>query len=101
MLFVCTKNTCRSQMAEGLTRAAFGGRIEAASAGARPAAMGCVDPRAIEAMAEVRGCVDPRACVPAPWVGGITWTCVYHIDWCGYLRAGAQVIARRARCEIK
>ena len=49
ILFLCTGNTCRSQMAEGFTRALRGGEYEAFSAGVAP---GRVDPRAVKVMAE-------------------------------------------------
>jgi arsenate reductase len=48
--FLCTGNSCRSQMAEGWARAMAGDRFEVASAGVEPTA---VDPRAIAAMAEI------------------------------------------------
>lgn len=51
VLFLCTGNSCRSQMAEGFLRALYGDRIEALSAGAEPA--GYVHPKAIAAMHEV------------------------------------------------
>ncbi|MGH2499049.1 MAG: arsenate reductase ArsC [Candidatus Limnocylindria bacterium] len=50
VLFLCTHNSARSQMAEGLLRALGGDRFEAASAGTT--ARG-VHPLAIEAMAEL------------------------------------------------
>jgi arsenate reductase len=49
VLFLCTGNACRSQMAEGWTRALKGDVIEAYSAGVEPHG---VDPRAIRSMAE-------------------------------------------------
>lgn len=49
ILFLCTGNSCRSQMAEGFLRADFGDRFESLSAGANPA--GYVNEKAIEAMA--------------------------------------------------
>ncbi|HNW45643.1 MAG TPA: arsenate reductase ArsC [Elusimicrobiales bacterium] len=51
ILFLCTGNSCRSQMAEGWARALFPGKIEAYSAGTRPGSE--VEPRAIKVMAEV------------------------------------------------
>jgi arsenate reductase (thioredoxin) len=49
ILFLCTGNAARSQMAEGLTNAFSGDVVEAVSAGSRPA--GWVHPGAIQAMA--------------------------------------------------
>lgn len=56
VLFLCTGNSCRSQMAEAWTRKLWGDRYEAFSAGT--AAKG-LDPRAVKAMAEAG--VDIRA----------------------------------------
>lgn len=49
ILFLCTKNSCRSQMAEGWLRHLKGDRFEAFSAGIEKSQ---VDPRAIKVMAE-------------------------------------------------
>jgi arsenate reductase len=51
VLILCTGNSCRSHLAEGLLRAAAGDFLEVASAGSRPA--GYVHPLAIEAMREI------------------------------------------------
>lgn len=51
VLFLCTGNSCRSHMAEGLLRALSRGKFEAFSAGAKPA--GYIHPLAIEAMREL------------------------------------------------
>jgi len=51
ILFLCTGNSCRSQMAEAWLRHLADDRCESLSAGARPA--GFVHRLAIEAMAEV------------------------------------------------
>ena len=50
ILFLCTGNSCRSQMAEAWTKHLKADVIEAYSAGTVPKG---VDPRAIKAMAEV------------------------------------------------
>ena len=49
VLFLCTGNSCRSQMAEGWTRRLKGERIDAFSAGVAPHGL---DPRAVRAMEE-------------------------------------------------
>ncbi|HET8774190.1 MAG TPA: arsenate reductase ArsC [Thermoanaerobaculia bacterium] len=51
MLFLCTGNAARSQMAEGLARAFYGDVVDVVSAGSRPA--GWVHPLAIRALAEI------------------------------------------------
>jgi arsenate reductase (thioredoxin) len=50
VLFVCTHNSARSQMAEGLLRSRYGDRYEAYSAGTERTS---VRPLAIEAMREI------------------------------------------------
>lgn len=49
MLFLCTGNSCRSQMAEGWARAVKGDAIEAYSAGVEPHGMNA---RAVQVMSE-------------------------------------------------
>ena len=49
VLFLCTGNSCRSQMAEGLTRHLSGGQVQSFSAGTDPKP---VHPLAIRAMAD-------------------------------------------------
>ena len=51
ILFLCTGNAARSQMAEGLARALHGDKLEVVSAGSRPA--GWVHPLAVEALAAI------------------------------------------------
>jgi arsenate reductase len=50
VLFLCTENACRSQMAEGLVNHDLAGQVKAFSAGIRPSQ---VNPRAIQVMAEL------------------------------------------------
>jgi arsenate reductase len=51
VLVLCTGNSCRSHLAEGLLRAAAGDLFEVVSAGSKPA--GYVHPLAIEVMKEI------------------------------------------------
>lgn len=51
VLFLCTGNSCRSQMAEAIVNARFGDAWEAVSAGTKPA--GYTHPKAIKALAEI------------------------------------------------
>jgi protein-tyrosine-phosphatase len=51
VLYVCVENSCRSQMAEALTRLHAGARVEAFSAGSRPS--GVVNPKAVASLAEL------------------------------------------------
>jgi len=51
ILVLCTGNSCRSHLAEGILRAALGDRFRVASAGSKPA--GYVHPLAIRALAEI------------------------------------------------
>jgi len=57
VLILCTGNSCRSHMAEGILRAAAGDILEVHSAGSKPA--GYVHPLAIRALAEIG--IDIRA----------------------------------------
>ena len=51
VLILCTGNSCRSHLAEGILRAACGDLVEVASAGSNPS--GYVHPLAVEAMREI------------------------------------------------
>lgn len=50
VLFLCTANSCRSQMAEGIANRFLGDRVEAVSAGTEAS---YVNPRAIEVLREI------------------------------------------------
>ena len=62
VLFVCVENACRSQMAAGFARKHGANRVEAHSAGSKPAV--AINPRAITFMVE-RGC-DISVQIPKP-----------------------------------
>ena len=51
VLILCTGNSCRSHLAEGILRAAAGDTLRVASAGSKPA--GYVHPLAIQVMKEI------------------------------------------------
>ncbi len=51
ILFLCTGNSCRSQMAEAIVNAHFGSAWQAFSAGSKPA--GVVHPLASKALSEI------------------------------------------------
>ena len=51
VLILCTGNSCRSHLAEGILRAAAGDLVEVHSAGSKPA--GYVHPKAIQVMSEI------------------------------------------------
>ena len=51
VLILCTGNSCRSHMAEGVLHAAAGDLVEVQSAGSKPA--GYVHPKAIQVMKEI------------------------------------------------
>jgi len=51
VLFLCTGNSARSQMAEAIVTARYAGKWEASSAGTWPT--GKVDPRALQALREI------------------------------------------------
>jgi len=51
VLFLCTGNSCRSQMAEAIVNARVGGRWQAESAGSRP--VGFIHPKALKALEEI------------------------------------------------
>jgi len=50
VLFLCTGNSCRSQMADGIANHDFAGRIAAFSAGTAPHGL---NPKAVAVMAEI------------------------------------------------
>lgn len=56
VLFLCTGNAARSQMAEGVARLDHGDRLDVVSAGSRPA--GAVHPAALAALEEIGAPVE-------------------------------------------
>src|SRR5262245_24893195 len=76
VLFLCTHNSARSQMAEGLLRSMAGDRFEVGSAGTEKTS---VHPLAIRAMAEVG--IDIRAHTSKRYedVAAHGWDCVITV----------------------
>jgi protein-tyrosine-phosphatase len=70
VLFVCTHNSARSQMAEALLRRQSGGRIEAASAGTAPTAL---HPLAIQVMAQQGIDIQAQRAKSLAEVGAAGW----------------------------
>ncbi len=73
VLFLCTGNSCRSQMAEGLLREMAGDRFEAASAGTKPVGL---NPLAVQAMAELDLDISGR---PSRHVDSLTGKAFTHV----------------------
>jgi arsenate reductase len=82
VLFLCTGNSCRSQIAEGLINRLDlnGGRFEGASAGSDPA--GCVHPMAIEVAHELHADISRNRCKSWENLKGETFDFV--ITLCGH-----------------
>ena len=78
VLFLCTGNSCRSQMAEGLARALRPGVIEAYSAGTEPKGL---DPRAIAVMNEIGIDISGQLSKHVDEFGGLKFD--YVITLCG------------------
>ncbi|MEN3009624.1 MAG: arsenate reductase ArsC [Candidatus Bipolaricaulaceae bacterium] len=78
VLFLCTHNAARSQMAEGLLRALGGDRFEVESAGHRPTQ---VHPLAVQAMAEIGIDISGQRAKPVAEFLGQTFD--YVVTLCG------------------
>jgi arsenate reductase (thioredoxin) len=73
LLFLCTGNSARSQMAEAILNAKGQGRFEAASAGSHPAAR--VNPYALETLREFRIPWSGHAPRRVDELGAEPWDC--------------------------
>ena len=78
VLFLCTHNSCRSQMAEGIVNQYLGDRLKAFSAGTESA---FVHPRAIAVMAEIGIDISRHRSKSLVEFGGETFD--YVITLCG------------------
>ena len=96
VLFLCTGNSCRSQMAEGFARALRGERIEPRSAGLLAKGL---DPRAVRVMREAgvdiaaqrSKTVDEVMGEPFDWVVTV---CGHAHETCPVFPGGARVLHR-------
>src|SRR4029079_5357655 len=87
-LFVCVKNSNRSQMAEAFARIHGGDAVEAFSAGSRPS--GVVNPKAIAVMREVGYDLATHVSKSLDDVPQIEWDLVATMgcgDECPFVRA--------------
>ena len=92
VLFVCIENACRSQMAEAFAERLAAGRVDACSAGSRPA--GSVNPRAVAFMAERGFDLTAQVSKPLSAFEGQTFDAVVTMgcgDACPWLPATRRV----------
>lgn len=92
VLFLCTGNSCRSQMAEGWTRALKGEVIEPYSAGVAPKEM---DPRAVRAMAEAGVDIAGQGSQHVDELRDVPFDCVVTV--CDHARETCPVLPGAAR----
>jgi len=96
VLFVCTGNSCRSQMAEGWARHLRGDVVEALSAGVSPAS---VNQMAIEVMAEAGIDIPGQKSKHIDELIGIDFD--YVVTICDNAREHCPVFPGRTRCIHK
>ncbi|NLI83047.1 MAG: arsenate reductase ArsC [Deltaproteobacteria bacterium] len=92
ILYLCTGNACRSQMAEGWTRKLKGEIIEARSAGVDPQG---VDPRAVRAMAEAGADISGQVSKHVDTLDEMEFD--YVITLCGNAQKSCPVFPARTR----
>ncbi len=92
VLFLCTGNSCRSQMAEGFARRLLAGRICAYSAGIEPHGM---NPRAMKVMAEAGFPIDDQSSKHVNDIKGVAFDFVITV--CGHADEACPAIPGPAR----
>ena len=92
VLFLCTGNACRSQMAEGWARHLKGDLMEAYSAGIEPRGL---DPRAVQAMAEAGVDISAQRSKHLDELKGIAFD--YVVTVCGHARQRCPAFPGTAR----
>jgi len=88
ILFLCTGNSCRSQMAEGFARQFKGDRFEAYSAGIETHGL---NPRAVQVMAEAGVDISGQRSTNAAEYGDVPFDCV--VTLCGHAHESCPVFA--------
>ncbi len=94
VLFLCTGNSCRSQMAEGWARALLGDRVEVSSAGTRPQGL---NPLAVRVMREAGVDISWHASKSVDSLCGRRFDCVVTVcdsahEACPVFSAGIRTI---------
>jgi arsenate reductase len=92
VLFLCTGNSCRSQMAEGWARALKGGVIEAYSAGIE--AHG-INPHAVKVMEEAGVDISKHYSKTAAELGAVRFD--YVVTVCGHANENCPVFPGKTR----
>jgi len=92
VLFLCTGNSCRSQMAEGWSRHLKADVIEPYSAGVDPRAP---DRRAVQVMAEAGVDISAHQSKHVDELGDITFD--YVVTVCGYARERCPLFPNKTR----
>lgn len=92
VLFLCTGNSCRSQMAEGWAKKLFGGSLDVYSAGVAPSQL---DPRAVRAMAEVGIDISGQRAKPLGEISHLEFD--YVITLCDEARQSCPVFPAKVR----
>lgn len=96
ILFLCTGNSCRSQMAEGLARHLKSDIVDSFSAGSNPIG---IDPLAIKAMAEIGIDISGQRSKHVDEFGGMKFDYVITLcgglaETCPFFRGNAKFIHR-------
>jgi len=96
VLFLCTGNSCRSQMAEGWAKALKGNVIEAYSAGVDPHGL---DPLAVKVMAEAGVDISTHRSKHVDELNGICFD--YVVTVCGHANETCPTFPGRAKLVHK
>ena len=92
VLFLCTGNSCRSQMAEGFARKLWGDRINVYSAGIEAHGM---NPRAMKVMAEVGVPIDAQHSKHVSEIKGVEFDDVITV--CGHADEACPMLPGKAK----